>query len=195
MKKYILLFLLVSCSSSRLSIGTIFLESTIIYDKVKLSYSDNFNKVILRGKVTISKDSLIKFKFFGPLGVEAVSGKFVTILELQSQFTDSLSEKISSKLYDTFGFQLERKMVENLLLFNSLKLYEQLVVTCPSTISVGLSHSGFNKSVITLVDHNRKSSSMITFVTKERFPLEIYMEYVRDDYFLKLKMDVYSLQK
>jgi hypothetical protein len=186
---------LIGCSSSRIPTGNFLSDSIIIYDKVRLGYDDSNSKIVLRGKVSIVTDSVINFTFFGPLGVEIISGKIGSSLDLKSQFADSLTTQVNMKIFDTFGLELNRKMVENLLLFNSVKLYKQLLNSCPQNVTVGLLAKNVNIDVITLIDNNHKSTSRITFIKKERFPLEIFIEYIRRDYFLKVRLDVLSVRK
>lgn len=195
MRKFIFFIFLVSCSSSRITTVNFLSDSSIIYDKVKLSYNDSNNKIVLRGKFSIVKDSVINFVFWGPLGMEVISGKIGNSLALKSQFSDSLNSQVYVKIFDTFGLELNRTMVENLLLFNSANLYKLLLNSRPQNVIVQFSSKNLITDVITLIDNNNKSTSMITFIKRERFPLEIFIEYIRKDYFLKVRLEVFNARK
>jgi hypothetical protein len=195
LRKFIFFIFLVSCSSSRITTVNFLSDSSIIYDKVKLSYNDSNNKIVLRGKFSIVKDSVINFVFWGPLGMEVISGKIGNSLALKSQFSDSLNSQVYVKIFDTFGLELNRTMVENLLLFNSANLYKLLLNSRPQNVIVQFSSKNLITDVITLIDNNNKSTSMITFIKRERFPLEIFIEYIRKDYFLKVRLEVFNARK
>jgi hypothetical protein len=195
LRKFIFFIFLVSCSSSRITTVNFLSDSSIIYDKVKLSYNDSNNKIVLRGKFSIVKDSVINFVFWGPLGMEVISGKIGNSLALKSQFSDSLNSQVYVKIFDTFGLELNRTMVENLLLLNSANLYKLLLNSRPQNVIVQFSSKNLITDVITLIDNNNKSTSMITFIKRERFPLEIFIEYIRKDYFLKVRLEVFNARK
>ena len=167
--------------------------SIVAFDKVKITYSDENNSFSLKGKISVIKDSVVLFKFYGPMGIEVLSGKMDSALVLKSKYADSMPINLIEKIQKDFGVIINRKMMEYLLSFNYNEFYQQLKENVKSNLDVSMSAQNKSRQKILLIDNDTNSSYMITFIKKERFPLQILIDYKCEDKFFKFYIGVYSL--
>ena len=192
--KIIFLFLfLVSCSVGKIAVSEMLSGSIVAFDKVKITYSDENNSFSLKGKISVIKDSVVLFKFYGPMGIEVLSGKMDSALVLKSKYADSMPINLIEKIQKDFGVIINRKMMEYLLSFNYNEFYQQLKENVKSNLDVSMSAQNKSRQKILLIDNDTNSSYMITFIKKERFPLQILIDYKCEDKFFKFYIGVYSL--
>jgi len=98
---YFFLILTVSCGHLRQIEKQCINGSSIYFSKVKVTFNSNENRLLtLRGYISILKDSLICFKFFGPLSYEVLSGY---IDKNQYRIFDSYNKKLYSSYDSTFS--------------------------------------------------------------------------------------------
>ena len=193
MKIIFLLIFLVSCSVGKIAVSEVLSGSTIAFDRVKISYTDENNSVSLKGKISVFKDSVVLFKFFGPMGIEVLSGKIDSVLVFKSKYADNFQINLIDKIQKDFGVRINRKMMEYLLSFNYNGFFQELKNNVKSNLDVTMSAQNNSRHIISLIENDINSSYVITFVKKDKFPLQILVDYKDPDKFFKFYIGVYSL--
>jgi hypothetical protein len=165
MSKFIVIFLLTILLLSSCAIKPNYNFSVndkyLTYDKVKIKVnSQKLGKVTLKGYISIVKDSSICFKFWGPLGIEVVSGRLDQRFVLKDHFNDVFHEDALQELIDKTGIVFTKRCIENILLANIDSLKMNLAT--------------LNNNVITLNDNQRWTNRMLTI---ENIPRKNSMQF------------------
>jgi len=192
LKRYFFIFLFFSCSSARVPLDKVLLSPTIFFDKLKVFYSNDLVSGSFKGKINVYKDSLVSFKFYGPLGIEVLSGRFDTTLILSGKFSDSIQVNFISKIQHVFGVRMNRNMIEYLFTFKYDNLFREIKSNVESNIEISNKVLHHGRYIIVMKDFNANSTSMITFV-KDKFPLQIILEFKDKKDFFKVSFEIYSL--
>jgi hypothetical protein len=130
MTKWIAVFgvCLISCSPTRELKKVSFDSKYINYAKVKAKVNTNsYGNIRLKGHIYLVKDSLLYFKFYGPLSVEALSGVyqenfFVNDLYHNIKYTD-----VTKDIYIRTGIIFDRQVLQNLLVGDLILMKARLL--------------------------------------------------------------------
>ncbi|MDP4207482.1 MAG: hypothetical protein Q8928_01580 [Bacteroidota bacterium] len=165
MPKFTVIFLLTILFLSSCAIKTNYIFSAndkyVTYDKVKIKVnSQKLGKVTLKGYISIVKDSSICFKFWGPLGIEVVSGRLDQRFVLKDHFNDIFHADALQELIDKTGIVFTKRCVENILLAKIDSLKTDLTT--------------LNNNVITLNDNQRWMNRMLSV---ENIPRKNLMQF------------------
>ncbi len=185
--------LLCGCAASKIATTTVFSGSKFTFDKVKFTYSDSSTEVTLKGRITVFRDSLVQFKFYGPVGVEVLSGKFDTALVLKSNYLSDNNIHLIETIKHDIGVDINGKFVELLLSFKTDQVFQEILQQRKSNFNVTLLQSTPVSKSISLVDSDTKSTYLITFVNCNKIPLRIIIERKAAVGFWKVLIEVYSL--
>ncbi len=193
MKIIFLFIFLVSCTVGKIAVSEELSGSTVAFDRVKISYTDENNSVSLKGKITVFKDSVVLFKFFGPIGVEVLSGKIDSVLVIKSKYADNIQNNLIDRIQKDFGVRINRKMMEYLVLFKYTEFFQELKNNVKSNLKVTMSVQNNSRHIISIIENDTNSSYVITFVKKNKFPLQILVDYKCPNKFFKFYIGVYSI--
>lgn len=139
------------------------------------------------------KDSIVIFKFYGPLGIEVLSGKYDSLFVVKNYYADSLKINLVEKLYGKTGVMIKRKMLEHMLLFDYSSLFQEIRNSVNDDIEVTMQKRTVVKSFITVKDTIGNSVCMLSFIKKEKFPLQILIDYKNLTDYFKITLDIYNL--
>jgi hypothetical protein len=111
------------CCTSHIFIGSTN-SKYISIDKIRLHVIKNGDDLNGKGSIKIYKDSIINFRFFGPLGYEVLKGSYSHSLNVYSVLEKKNYEDLDLSLKVRYGIQLSRKCCEFLLIgdIDDLKL-------------------------------------------------------------------------
>lgn len=121
----ILYFFLTGCVSVK-RLDVITNPRHILFDKVRLGFKHQSLRVKARGFIKMDADSLVSFKFWGPLGLELVKGDYANSLTVFNYIENSENEHLETKVFKEFGLVINRKCIEYFLVGDSFNLLDEL---------------------------------------------------------------------
>jgi hypothetical protein len=176
MVKYIVfgLFLLLnSCVSSKLvekaSVDAEYISFTKVKVKVK---SSKLGNLTCKGYIYLRKDTSLCFKFFGPLSYELINGEFKHEFKIYDCYNKRLYGNVLELLKKRDGIIINLKVVENLLLANSLGFTKELL----SLNEPYMELDTMGKKGEVVIKINKSVKYQIRTVRRSLFPKTIVIE-------------------
>ena len=190
---FLLLLFLVGCAVNRFPLKEVCLNDKVFFDKVRVNYSDKVSSVSLKGKIAVYKDSLVLFKFYGPLGLEVFSGQFDSVLNIKSKYSDYLPPIDLNQFYLSKGIHITRRAIEYLLLYRSDELFKELKGNSDSKFEISKSVVKSTKNVILLRDRQTNSDFRIILESGKRIPMTIVIDCKDTISFFRVSIDLLSV--
>lgn len=153
------LILASGCAGVKVNNNVFFNSSYIYYSKVKAKITlPSGNKYSTKGNIFLSRDTLICFRFFGPLSYEVVNGKIDTECKVYDCINQQLYDNGFKLIEEKVGLVMNREVVEDLLMakFNELRT----VLLSLNKISISIDSSGKQKELV--IDDTRGRHCEIT---------------------------------
>lgn len=166
-------FFFVGCKGPAKLVNFSFNDKYVTFDKVKVSLDKNIG---LRGYVTIVRDSFICFKFYGPLGYGIVGGRLASTFQIIDYFNNKNIDDAISQISGKSGVVINRKVIEDILLFNTDSLKETLLQLNPRDLSMEVLERSKGKRVV--IKHAiTKGEFILDYLWKTNLPKEIKIRY------------------
>ncbi|HEY4787391.1 MAG TPA: hypothetical protein VIH57_15135 [Bacteroidales bacterium] len=118
MKGFFVLFMisLVACHSTRNISNFSWEAHQLTYDKVKVTISGSRTGTnVIKGYISMVKDSVICFKFYGPLSYPLFSGVYSSVFQLKDDYNNVRYGNAAEFIFQKFGFSIDRTSLEFLL--------------------------------------------------------------------------------
>lgn len=181
MKKwcFIVLFF-VSCSSSKVAPNFSMLERTITFDKTKISInSKSFGSITLKGYISLIKDSLLCFKFYGPLAYDVLSGVYSDTFKVMDNFNKIKYSTFDTHIFQLSGIVINRNVLEFLMLGKVLEVKREILKLNSNNIQIELNNGPYKRLLMisNTVDHKLYQ---IQCNLKNQIPASVVI-YYKDD--------------
>ena len=118
MRKLLVFFLIifVSCQATKNLSNFSLNNKYLTFDKVRLHFDSNtIGEISLKGYISIVRDSLICFKFFGPFSYEVVSGLYSSNFSFFDNYNHRSFPDILMLIFQKSGIILDRNVLEFML--------------------------------------------------------------------------------
>jgi hypothetical protein len=118
MKGFLVLFMisLAACHSTRNISNFSWAARQLTYDKVKVTISGSRTRTnVIKGYISLVKDSVICFKFYGPLSLPLFSGVYSSAFQLKDDYNNVRYGNAADFIFQKFGFSIDRASLEFLL--------------------------------------------------------------------------------
>lgn len=178
MKRLLILFLactfIVSCKTTQRVLSPP--DFTYLnFSKVKLKVgSSSFGSYSLKGFINFIKDTSVCFKFYGPLSIEALEGRFDKTLDIKDVYNDRIFTDLLATIYEKDGIRIGLKDVQNLFFGNVSGFLDSIMNSNLHSLSI---EKESNLSRFTLVSKGSKAT--YTFKIKKR---QLYIDELVIDY-------------
>lgn len=159
-----------SCIGIRKNVDISLKSNYISFDKVKLKIINNSIGFKSVGHIYLIKDSLISFKFWGPLGFELVKGEYNNNLNFYSYFDKKDYTNFDKKIFSTYHFKINRNSVEYLLLGDKLQFISEINKLNKDNSNIEINQSS---NLILIKDTSENTKITIRFQMKYNYPKHI----------------------
>jgi hypothetical protein len=175
MRRWFLIgLILVSCKSTKFATNFSFDEKPVTYEKVKIAIkSQSFGNITLNGYISIIKDSLICFKFYGPFSIDVVSGVYTENFKVWDNYNKILYPDFDQHLQQISGLMINRKMLEYLLLGRVSDLQDEVLNVNSENYTIS---SNVGRTLV-LSNAAGEKVYRIAFTIKNQIPSSILISY------------------
>lgn len=163
------------------------------YNKVKIVYDDGTEVNSFKGKIAITRDSLISFKIYGSLGVEVLNGRYDSIFTLKSQFLTGEDFDLPLMVKRDFGFTLNRNMLQYFFTFDADLLLNEINRFKNSDVTCQVEHRRA-ENIISVLNANNGYKYQIWLPVKSDVPAVSYIYFDLAGKAGKLKFEFLSKQ-
>ena len=173
-------FFFYSCAGVKTSFNFSSIDKHITFEKINVKFkSQPFGNIHLKGYIILCKDSLICFKFFGPLSMEVFSGVYLDTFKVYDRYNDVVYKNAESKIFSQTDIAINRQVIEFMLL-GKIELLTQELMRINSPGMKFKQEIKDNKLKCITVDDLGKHFS-IKFSLKSDIPGSIYLAF-KDTY-------------
>lgn len=162
-----------ACASVKVATTVQLNNRHILFNKVKVKIRlPQGNKYTCNGYISMVKDSLICFRFFGPLSYELVSGKIDQDLEVYDAINKQLYEDGFSLIRSKIGLNMSRGTLQALFLADFSTLKQELSLINPLKIQ----YDSTAKSKTLIIEDGNSTHTRITASLVGQIPRRIVIE-------------------
>jgi len=170
-KYFILVFtilLFVTCTSTKIST----FQNRVILDKVSLKVDLNGEGYKAKGNISIFFDSIINFRFYGPLGFEVLKGSYYNSLNYVNTLEKRSYFEIENTILIKYNLRISRRAFEYFLLGNISNLKTEMAKLNP--ISAGLTMN-FDKQSFSVYNNISRKSIVVFYKLDRAMPKIVFI--------------------
>lgn len=169
---FVLVFVTTACATVKVKEPVSLASAYITYSKVKAKVRlPQGNEYSCKGYIAITRDSLICFRFFGPLSYEVVNGRIDRDFKVYDCINKRLFDNGFDLVKEKIGLSMNRLAWEDLLLTNFSGLKERLLQL--NTLNLQIDSTTKQKRL--MIDDNRFQCK-ITASLSGQLPKKIVIE-------------------
>lgn len=164
----------------------------VLIDKVKLRI--NYHGEVLKAKGRISifaySDSLVRFRFFGPMGFEVLHGTYGNSLDYFSNIEKQEYDNVEKSIYETYHFRIDRKCFTLFLIGDTEGLRHELSIINKENSEIQILGTDNDLSIVNTIN---SEYFKVSYVLKNFFPKTISISLGdRSGEKIKLLLEYYS---
>ncbi len=172
MKRYLFLFISIlllfnNCATTKKN----FVNRPLIINKVKLTILHNNDIYKAKGNISLQKDSdNIRFKFFGPLGIEIIKGSYINSLSYFNNIENRDYSEIEDVILKKYNFKINKKCFYLFLIGDIESLYNEISKINSNNYNLNIFH---NTNQFTIVNNFNSQYLKVLYKFRSSYPKNV----------------------
>lgn len=195
MKRFILFIFFFGCSvSNKININCLENSDIITFNKISVNFNKGETNLNFKTILKIYKDSIVKYKIIGPLGIDLLNGFVNDSFHIYKSFNDSIEYKINFIFKEILDLRVPNKFLQYLFLGKFNELTQILNNDVHKDLRINLDQSKRNITKLFLQNEKLGWKIECHFYIFKDFPKKIKIFYKDRNESFKLSMEILSLQ-